>query len=100
MKLQQGDVIIKKVDSIPENATRLKHLVLAEGEVTGHAHRIVSGKAELLTSAGIMYLIVNSKTAELEHEEHGNIVIPKGDYIVTGVREWDYDKEEAERVRD
>ena len=99
LKLQQGDVILKQINKAPKGK-KSSHLILAEGEATGHHHRISNGEAELLTAGEFMYLIVKSKTAELEHEEHGMITIPKGDYIVTRVREWDYDIEEERQVID
>lgn len=100
MKYQQGDVIIKAVEGIPKNAKKLDHLILAEGETTGHSHQVVNGQAELLTSGEMMYLIVKSKTAEITHEEHKKQIIPKGAYVIGIVREWDYDTEEEGRVQD
>ena len=100
MKIQQGDVILKKVDSLPENYQKLDHLVLAEGEATGHHHQIVNGQAELLNANGILFLKIISKIAELQHEEHKNIVLEKGLYKINQVREWDYEQEEARYVRD
>ena len=44
MIIQQGDVIIESIGIIPANTKAGKlskgHIVLAEGETTGHAHRI------------------------------------------------------------
>lgn len=37
---RQGDIFMAAVDKIPEQAEKLDHGVLAEGEITGHAHRI------------------------------------------------------------
>lgn len=72
---QQGDVLLHKC-SIPGGATfrskkkKGEPLVLVEGEVTGHAHRIVEGEVELMERGGTMYLRVLSPTAKLSHEEH------------------------------
>ena len=79
---------------------KLKHLILAEGEVTGHAHRVVSGEAELVQAGEMMYLLVKSKFVKVDHEEHGVIAIPQGTWEVKKVREWDYEEEEARQVRD
>ena len=35
---QQGDVMIKPVEQVPEGGTRVSGAVLAEGEATGHRH--------------------------------------------------------------
>lgn len=67
---------------------KLKHLTLAEGEVTGHAHRITDGEAELYEHEGILYLRVKSESASLTHEEHKTIELPKGDYEINIQREY------------
>jgi len=86
MKYRHGDVLIQKVDSV--KGEKLKHLVLAEGEVTGHAHRITEGEAELYEANGVLYLSVKSETAALTHEEHKRIDLPMGDYQITIQREY------------
>lgn len=93
--IRQGDVIllsIKPTDSIAavENiGTRLPHLTLAEGEVTGHSHRISEGQAELYEKDGTLYLRVLSETATLTHEEHKAIQIPQGSWMVRIQREYE-----------
>jgi hypothetical protein len=44
---RQGDVVIVCNSEIPKDSEKLSHLELARGELTGHAHRITSGDAEL-----------------------------------------------------
>jgi hypothetical protein len=44
--LRQGDVLLIPA-SETVTGTKLLHLTLAEGEVTGHRHRITQGEAEL-----------------------------------------------------
>jgi hypothetical protein len=86
--LRQGDVLI-----IPQErsvrGTKLPHLTLAEGEVTGHRHRISDGEAELLERDGVLYLRVLSPTALLTHEEHAEITIPKGNWEIRIQREYE-----------
>ena len=72
---QQGDVLLHKC--VFPSGLKLKakrkgntHMVLVEGEATGHAHRIVDGDVELFEKNGVTYLRVNSETAKLAHEEH------------------------------
>jgi hypothetical protein len=88
---RQGDVSIMAVDRVPKQARKVRgELVLARGEVTGHAHRIVEGRAFLYRLAtGILYLRVLSEFAKLYHEEHEDILLPKGDYEVRRQREFD-----------
>lgn len=96
MKLRHGDVIIEKVDSIPE-ATLLKgRKELAFGEVTGHAHRVDVGEL-FETKDGQLYLKVE-KLARLSHEEHKTLTLNPGCYKVTIKRQ--YTPEGWERVAD
>ena len=99
MFLQQGDCLIFGIDVVPEGE-KLNHLVLMEGEMTGHAHRISQGLAELFESGSTKYLKVLSDEAVLTHEEHGPITIPKGTYKIGRVREFDHFSEEARAVQD
>lgn len=98
MYYQQGDVIVEKCEKI--DGKKLDHLVLETGEVTGHAHRISSGLAELFESGSTKYLKVISETATLTHEEHGAITLPRGEYVVRKVREYDHFTEESRAVQD
>ena len=98
MLLQQGDVLIQSVSEI--KGKKLNHLTLAKGEATGHHHTITEGDAELFEHEGTMFLRVNSKEAILTHQEHGAITIPKGDYKIGIVREFDHFAEEARNVQD
>lgn len=96
---QQGDVIIRKCNGIPKTAKKLDHLVLAEGEVTGHMHKIVAGQAMLYMLGAAMYLKV-LENAKLFHDEHREFDIPPGAYIVDKVKEYDHFLEETREVAD
>jgi hypothetical protein len=93
--IRQGDVIllsIKQADrtvALEQLGKRLPHLTLAEGEVTGHSHRISEGQAELYEKDGTLYLRVVSETATLTHEEHKAIQIPQGSWMVRIQREYE-----------
>lgn len=99
MKLQQGDVILESIDYNIQGE-KLNHLVLAEGEVTGHSHQLVNGLGQLIMMDKIMYLQVFSETALLRHEEHRPISIPKGNWKVKIIREYDPFDDEIRRVQD
>ena len=98
MRLRHGDVLIIKTEKVM--GKKLKHLILAEGEVTGHAHRITEGDATLYEHDGTLYLSVESETAKLTHEEHKTIAIPKGTFKIGIVQEVDPFTEEIRRVQD
>jgi hypothetical protein len=85
--IRQGDVILIPTESI--EGEQLPHLTLAEGEVTGHRHRISEGEAELYERNGTLYLKVLSPTALLTHEEHNQIAIPQGDWMIRIQREYE-----------
>ena len=84
--IRQGDVILQPAQQT--SGKKLPHLTLAEGEVTGHSHRISDGKAELYEKDGTLYLRVLSPTATLTHEEHKAIAIPQGNWMVKIQREY------------
>lgn len=104
MKLQQGDVILKKTDLSIKGGKKLNHLILAEGEATGHNHQIVSGIAQLIAlqgnDKGKLLLNVLSDYAKLKHQEHKEINIPKGKWEIKIVREYDHFEEEARQIVD
>lgn len=85
--IRQGDVLLSPLGDV--QGYRLAHLTLAEGEVTGHSHRIADGQAELYEQDGTLYLRVLSKTATLTHEEHNDIQIPHGNWMVRIQREYE-----------
>lgn len=103
LNYRQGDVIIKKIDKLDlEKSSVKENNVIAEGEVTGHAHRITQGEArllvnDLLQSIGLSVLF---DTAILSHEEHEDIVLPRGDYEIKIQREYDWFSKEVRRVAD
>jgi hypothetical protein len=99
---RQGDVSILTAVKIPLAAQRVTgEPILARGEVTGHTLRITEGKVLLYQLAtGLMYLRVLSEFAKLYHEEHEEIVLPKGDYEVRRQKEFDWLSEQRRYVRD
>jgi len=99
MYYQQGDVLIEKVD-YKISGTKLDHLTLAEGETTGHHHSITQGLGQLIMMDKIMHLQIFSETAKLKHQEHNEIILPKGDYKISIIREYDPFENEIRRVRD
>jgi hypothetical protein len=84
--IRQGDVLLIPRVLVP--GTKLPHLTLAEGKVTGHRHQISAGDAELFEKDGFLYLKVFSPTAILIHEEHAEVTIPKGNWEIHIQREY------------
>lgn len=94
---RQGDVLIVATDHIPAGAKPLPRdphgrVVLAYGEVTGHAHALLDHHVTLhaLTDRDVddRFLEIVGADARLVHEEHGSITLPPGSYIVRRQREY------------
>ena len=101
-QFRQGDVFVERVKSIPADLTPKTRdrgrIVLAYGEVTGHAHALDETLAELFENqAGVLYLKLG-EVGHLRHEEHATITLEPGVYRVTHQRE--YSPEAIRRVAD
>ena len=103
---RQGDVFLEQVAKAPKEARPIDReggdVILAHGEVTGHAHRIGAINATLQQATdGERYLtIAGEHIALLTHEEHAPIALPPGDYRVTIQREYDWAEQASRAVAD
>ena len=85
--VRQGDVMLFKVAALPKGAKEVEtkgDVILAFGEVTGHAHRIKREQTEkpsarLFDLGAERYLQIAERVA-LTHEEHGAIFLEAGVY--------------------
>lgn len=101
-----GDVLIKAVKNLPEGKREdLGKLILAEGETTGHAHRITSVATGTLDQIK-MFKVGNETFVEapvsfqVTHEEHLPIDVPAGLYRIDITKEYDHFSEEIREVAD
>jgi hypothetical protein len=82
---RQGDVAYIKVNAIPSGAVQIEtedaRIVLAYGEVTGHAHAIYEDidKVKVWAVGKVKYLEIMA-TIILKHEEHTHHIIEPGIY--------------------
>ena len=99
--IQQGDVIMTRIESLPAKLKVLKTDVVQEGEHTGHAHRLNRGDAQVFIEpkTKVKYLRLVKPTF-ISHEEHDGIMLPAGDYLIDIVKEYDHFEEEARAVAD
>ena len=89
------------------------HAILAFGEATGHKHQV--NMADMVKEAGVTLHMgvyrtagedvpdgfeVHNETVTLCHEEHNEIEIPPGKYVVRIVREFDHIAGRARYVAD
>ena len=91
-QVRQGDVLLLPVEAdLPHGARALPRVrgrvVLAEGEVTGHAHAIRGAGATLLAAGDDRWLRVTVPVT-LDHEEHAPIEVGPGTYRVVIQREY------------
>jgi hypothetical protein len=91
---RQGDVLLVAVPSIGEDARPVPRdqgrIVLALGEVTGHAHAIADPLAALLeTELQERFLqVLGEGGVLLRHEEHDPVLLSQGVYQVRRQREY------------
>lgn len=116
--IRQGDVALVQVASLPKGCTAIQldkgRIVLAYGEVTGHAHAIADhgtdeksaaeiadaaiARARLwLAPSGERFLEVR-ETVHITHEEHTQHSIPPGVYQIP--QQVEYTAAELRRVAD
>lgn len=96
---RQGDVFLIAIDLLPETSRQQRRPVLAEGEMTGHAHRLRDPASGQVFAVGQeLYLEVIADDATIIHEDHASVTVPRGGYGVRIQRE--YSPKEIRRVVD
>lgn len=102
MMFRQGDVLLIPTKDRPARGEEpIKRdrgwVVLAYGELTGHAHAIEDDLAELYERNDDRLLVLK-RAVMLVHEEHRRLKLPAGNYIVR--QQCEYAPEEVRRVAD
>jgi hypothetical protein len=88
MMKRQGDLLILKVDRIPDQIPVKSDRVLAEGEVTGHFHELDLGEVYEIGDT-MFFRVPGDKVATLNHPEHGPATFEPGEYQVIRQREYE-----------
>lgn len=105
-QVRQGDVFLQ-ASQIPTSAQPIEmkgRVVLALGEVTGHAHAFYSDRVRFFRESGSdgvarsFIRVEGGDPVPLQHEEHGSIAVPPGEYEVRVQSE--YDPGEIRQVMD
>lgn len=96
---QQGDVLFYKLQSLPKGLKKSKRRVLAEGEVTGHAHVIDEAATVLVDKEGNLFLS-SEKQSTVKHDTHHPVELPPGQYEVRIVKEYDPFEDSIRKVSD
>jgi len=76
-KARHGDVVIVSDPNAPVGDVDMKG-VLANGEATGHAHRVTKAKVLATVTNLIQRTLIVGKLTHVDHEEHKKNPIPVG----------------------
>ena len=99
--IRQGDVCLIPVTALPEGAKPVEskvRVVLAYGEVTGHAHAIYEPTKARLWDAGVERFLQVLEPCALAHEEHTHVLLEPGIYHLP--QQVEYTPAELVRVTD
>lgn len=98
---QQGDVILRRIESLPDGTKKIAetNLVLAEGEVTGHFHGLSQRGAEMFQLENKVFIKL-VEPATITHQEHKPVNLEPGIWEVGRVQEFDYLSMMARTVQD
>lgn len=83
LSIRHGDLGFEKINALPKGVKKINNPVLAEGEVTGHAHRLESldNVDVYVDEKGEIFLEVKTgKSVGLTHEEHNRVEFSEGIY--------------------
>lgn len=87
-KYRQGDVLLIQLTTevTPSSEkVKIRKIVLAHGESTGHTHTICADRAKFDAKNRLLTLPFGG---ELVHQEHRALKIPVGTYEVRRQRQW------------
>jgi len=109
---RQGDVLLKVRSALPAGDLKPQSgkVVLARGEVSGHAHVLTEqpGTSVYVAQDGTLWITSESEFT-IDHvieqtgewtREHAPLVVPQGTYEVTVAREYDPYNDAVRRVQD
>ena len=102
-QFRQGDVLVERTDALPKGddikkQKRGERVILAHGEVTGHAHEIDAAAADAWKTSDQVVAVTVKQPTELTHQEHAKIPLTPGKYRV--VRQREYSPEAIRNVAD
>ena len=96
---RHGDLLIRKVSSIPKTAILTSTNIIAEGEKIGHNHEL-KGSQQVFETLDEQLYFEAKQDVILKHPDHNTLEIPKGRYIVEHQRRYDPFEDTQEEVVD
>lgn len=102
IQARQGDIFFRSVAKLPSGLKKRESNVLAYGEVTGHAHKIITPSMDNLEmmsdEKGDIFVMSPKEQIVVGHDEHDQITLPAGEWFCIS-RQREYDPlSEAQRV--
>jgi hypothetical protein len=96
--IEQGDILLIRVDELPAGVKKRVDRTLAFGETSGHHHTLTGGTIYGVMSQTQWVVVNDEKGVDLEHQpvpglEHNTVHIPKGIWLVPVQVEDDGEKE-------
>jgi hypothetical protein len=100
--IQQGDVLFRRVERLPEGCKRRDNRTVALGEHTGHHHTFDDGVALMEAPDKRIFAVNESgEPKTLTHQEHNPVTVLPGEVYEFGqVREKNWFTEMVQAVRD
>jgi len=83
---RHGDLLIRQVYQIPNNAIPLSTNIIAVGEKTGHNHKL-NGQHQVYETPDKQTFFEAKQDLSLNHPEHDTLKISKGCYLVVHEQE-------------
>jgi len=68
---RQGDLLIRKIKKLPEQAKKRQGRIFAEGEATDHKHELDLDGILYKKGDALYFSVPKSETTTLTHNEHG-----------------------------
>ena len=102
---RHGDLSFHPLEALPVSLEKIparKDFVLARGEATGHAHRLVfeDGDVDIFMDVEGNYILNVIREAQLTHQEHKTITLSQGIYMQKSEQEYDVFEEQRRMVMD
>jgi hypothetical protein len=92
---RQGDVIVREVSEIPEDATPSESNEVRISSETGHSHTLLATKVFVskdqkrgLGQQLLQYIVVLDEPKEMVHPQHAPLELSPGRYLITTVRDY------------
>ena len=96
---RHGDLLIRKVSSIPKTAIPISGNVIGQGERPGHNHEL-KGEKQIFETFDHQKYFEAKQDVILKHPDHNTLDIPKGRYIVEHQRRYNPFEDVQEEVVD